>query len=328
MTQSEKIIAVVACCVLSVVASSFAQEVYPNKAVQILIPAPPGGTMDLISRIIAEKLREELGQPFVAVNKPGATGEISGVAVATAKPDGYNLLATGGPPLAYLHLAQPNVPYGLNDFGPVAAFAKYPLVILVNKELPVKSLGELAAYAKKNPGKLSYGNTGHGGGAHLAFELFKTRAMIPSGDLQSIPYNGVAPILTALLGNQLQAGIFAFSALVTKQIEAGTIRAMAVLSAKRFKFLPDIPTVVEAGFPELAFDYYLSFWAPAKTPAPVVSKLGDAIRKATEDKGVRGKIEQLYHEVEYLNSQDLRKYTDDGVSKWVPMIQKLNLTTK
>jgi len=327
MRREKKIIAVVICCIFMSVASSFAEEVFPSKPVQIIVPFAAGGSLDLISRILSEKMRESLGQPFLVVNKPGATGAIASGFVATSKPDGYNIYASSGAAFGYLHIMNPSFTHTLNDFSAVAAFARFPQVVVVQKDLPVKNFAELVAYAKKNSGSLSYCSTGYASGDHLSFENLKLAVGIPN-DIQHIPYAGVAPAITALLGNQVQIGMLPFSALIVKQVESGAIRALAVLSPKRFPVRPDIPTILEEGYPELVTLFYLSFWAPAKTPAPVVKKLEEATRKITEDKEIREKVEKMYHEVEFLNSQDLKKYAETQVQKWGVVIKKFNITIK
>jgi tripartite-type tricarboxylate transporter receptor subunit TctC len=307
--------------------SSWAQEGYPNKPIQIIVPFSAGGSLDFFCRLFSEKFRESLGQPVLVVNKPGATGAMASGYVATSKPDGYHLFASAGASFGYLHVMNPNFTYGLNDFSAISAFARFIQVVVVHKDLPVKTFAEFVAYAKKNSSTLSHGSTGFASGDHLAFELLKLAVNIPP-DIQHIPYPGVVPAMTALLGNQVQLGILPFSGLIVKQIDSGMIRALAVLSPKRSPFRPDIPTIVELGYPELVTSYYLSFWVPAKTPNFIVKKLEDATRRTTEDKGVREKIENMYHEVEFLNSHDLRKYAEEQVSKWGTLIKKLNINVK
>jgi tripartite-type tricarboxylate transporter receptor subunit TctC len=307
--------------------SSWAQEGYPNKPIQIIVPFAAGGSLDFFCRLLAEKFRENLSQPVLVVNKPGATGAMASGYVGTSKPDGYNLYASAGASFGYLHIMNPNFSYRLNDFTSIAAFARFLQVVVVHKDLPVKTFSEFVAYAKKNSGILSYCSTGYASGDHLAFELLKLVVNLPP-DIQHIPYPGVAPAMTALLGNQVQLGILPFSGLIVKQIDSGMIRALAVLSPKRSPFRPDIPSMVELGYPELVTSYYLSFWVTAKTPDAIVKKLEDTTQRATEDKEVQEKIEKMYHEVAFLNSKDLRKYAEEQVSKWGTLIKKLNITVK
>jgi len=322
-----KIIPMVIGLILLSGVSVFAQEGYPNKPIQMIIPYSAGGSLDIIGRMVADKVREDLGQPVLIVNKPGATGAIASSFVATSRPDGYTLYGAAGASFGFLHIMNPTFSYGLNDFSPIATFAKFPHVLIVNKDLPVKTLAEFVTYAKKNADTLSYGSSGYAGTDHLAFELLKLAVDMPS-EIKHIPYAGSAPAITAIAGNQVQAGILPFSALIGKQIESGMIRALAVLSPERSPFRPDIPTIVEGGVPSLAASTYLSCWAPVKTPASIIKKLEDTVRRATEDKTLRERIEKMYHEVEFLNPQVLRKYADSEVSKWGGIIKKLNITVK
>jgi tripartite-type tricarboxylate transporter receptor subunit TctC len=307
---------------------ALAQERYPEKRVEIILPHAAGGSNDIINRVLSEKLRGDTGQPFLVINKPGASGVIAANTVATSKADGYTIYGSAGASTGYLHLINLNFNRSFRDFAPVAAFGSFPQIIIVSKNLPVKSLPELAAYIRNNPGVLSYGGVGYGTSDHLAFEMFKSAANIPTEDVPLISYNGAAPTLTAVAGNQVPIGCLAYSAIIRKQIEAGNVRAVAVLSPKRYKFLPDVPTAVEEGYPELVVVNYFSHWVPAKTPAATIKQLEAAIKKATEDSQVREKIERMDVAAEFLNSQDLLKYTDDQVAKFESVIKKLNITAK
>lgn len=321
-----KMLAILVCCALVPVASAFAQENYPTRTIQIIDPMAAGGSLDLLARIYAEKMREYLGQPVLVVNKPGAGQALAISYAATSKPDGYTLYISSGVAFGYLRVMNPAFTYGLENFTPLAGIAKFPQVVVVSKDLPINSLADLIAYAKKNPETLSCASTGYASGDHLSFEAIKI-ALNLSG-VQHVPFNGVAPAITALAGGQVQMGVLPFSALIDKQVEAGNIRALVLLSSTPSPFRPSIPTVVQAGYPDLVTRFYLSFWAPAKTPAPIVKKLEDAIRKTTEDKGVRARVEQLYDEPDFLNPQDLEKYAESQVAKWGGLIKKLNITLK
>jgi tripartite-type tricarboxylate transporter receptor subunit TctC len=326
MEKSGKSLAIVLCCLLISVASSVAQENYPTKPIQIVGPFAAGGSLDLLSRIFSEKLRESLGQPVLVVPKPGANGAIAIEYVATSKPDGYNLYLSSGVSFGFLHVMNQNFSYGLKDFTPIAAVAKFPQVIVAKRDLPVNKFADLEGYAKKNPNTLSYASTGYSGGDHLSFESIKLALNLP--DIQHVPYSGVAPALAALAGGQIQLACLPFSALVTKQIEAGAIRPLALLSTNRSPFRKDIPTIVEEGYPQLATLFYLCYWAPAKTPPAIVKKLEDTFRKACEDKATRAKIEDLYDEVDFQNSQELLKYAETQIARWTAVIKKLNIVIK
>jgi tripartite-type tricarboxylate transporter receptor subunit TctC len=198
-------------------------------------------------------------------------------------------------------------------------------VFLAVSDLPVASLRELGAYARSNPKALSYGTTGAGSGGHLLFEFFKSQVNVPDDAMPAIHYAGIAPEITALAGKQIQAAIMPLSSIAAKQIDAGTIRALAVSAPARSIFRKEIPTVVEQGFADLAAKDYLTFWVTAKTPAAVVAKLAEATRAALQDGDVRKKIEDMYLEVEYLSGQDVRRQFELRAAQFGPLIKKLDI---
>jgi len=307
--------------------SSWAQEIYPNKPIQIVVPFAAGGSLDLISRVVAEKLREYLGQPVLIVNKPGGGQAIGASFVATSKPDGYTIYASSGSTFGFMHMLNANFTWGLKDFTPIAAVGSFPSVIVTRKEIPVKTLPELVTYIQNNPGSLTFGSTGFGGLNHLEFEMLK---LLVKGklDIPHVPYQGVAPALTALLGNQVQVCNLPFSSLV-KKYDSTSLRILAVSKPKRSPFLPDTPTTGEQGYPELdGNNYYLNYDAPAKTSGSVVAKLEAAFEKAMQDGELRKKIEQLDTQPEFMNPRDLQKWLESQVLRWEEVIKKANVVAK
>ncbi len=307
--------------------SSWAQEAYPSKPVQIIVPFAAGGSLDLLTRVVAEKLRESLGQPVLVINKPGGGQAIGASYVATSKPDGYTLYASSGATFGFMHMLNPSFTYGLKDFAPIAAIGSFPSVIVTRKEVPVKTLPELVAYIQKNPGALTFGSTGFGGLNHLEFEMLKL-SVKGKLDIQHVPYQGVAPAMTALLGNQVQVCNLPFSSLVKKH-DSTAIRILAVMRPKRSPFLPDTPTAGEQGFPELnGNNYYLNYNAPAKTPASIIARLETAFEKAMQDEELRKRIEQLDTQPEFVNSRDLQRWLEGQVLRWEQVIKKANIVAK
>ncbi len=307
--------------------SSWAQEGYPNRPIQIIVPFAAGGSLDLLTRVVAEKLRESLGQPVLVVNKPGGGQAIGASYVATSKPDGYTLYASSGATFGFMHMLKPNFTWGLKDFAPVAAIGSFPSVIVTRKEIAVKTVPELIAYIQKTPGTLSFGSTGFGGLNHLEFEMLKL-SVKGKLDIQHVPYQGVAPALTALLGNQVQVCTLPFSSLVKKH-DGTALRILAVMRPKRSPFLPDTPTTGEQGFPELdGNNYYLNYNAPAKTPASIITRLETAFEKAMQDGELRKRIEQLDTQPEYVNAQNLQKWLEGQVLRWEQVIKKANIVAK
>lgn len=314
------------CCLLLPGAASFAQEAFPTKPVQLIVHFPTGGVQDIVSRRLAEKFREDWGQPVLVINKPGANGVVAWQYLLTTKPDGYNVFAVAGEGLGFVQLMNSSISSRFVDqFTPVASYASYPLVFLVHKDLPVTNLRELAAHAKKNPQALSYGTTGVGSGGHFLFELFKSAAGVSEASLPAIHYAGIAPEITALVANQIQVAIMPLTSIAAAQIDAGSIRALAVTASNRSRFRKEIATVTEQGYPALVAKDYLSYWVTAKTPASVVRKLADATRSATENSEMRKKIEDLYLEVEYLDGPDVLKQFEIRASQFEPLIKKLNI---
>ena len=317
---------IVLCLLAWAAAPSFGQEPYPSRTVQLIVPFPPGGSQDIVNRRLAEKFREIWGQPVVVINRPGANGVVAWQALLSTKPDGYNILAPAGEGLGYVHLMNSSIgrPF-LEEFVPVSAYAHYPVVFLTNSDIPVGNLRELGAYAKSNPSALSYGTTGAGSGGHLLFEFFKAQVGVSDTAMPAIHYAGIAPEITALVGKQIQTAIMPLSSIAGKQIDAGTIRALAVSAPNRSIFRKEIPTVVEQGFLDLAARDYLSFWVIDKTPPAVVAKIADATRLALQDPDVRKKIEEMYLEPEFLGGADIRKQFELRSAQFGPLIKKLDI---
>lgn len=318
-----------ACFCTAAALPAAAQELFPSKAVQLIVPFPPGGALDIVSRRLAEKYREDWGHPVLVVNRPGANGVLAWQGLLSTKPDGYSVLAAGGQGLGYVHLLNPSVPGRfLEQFTEVAAFASYPLVFLVHRDVPVSNLRELAAHAAKHPKALGYGTTGAGSGGHLTFELFKSMAGVPDEALPAVHYAGIAPEITALAAGQIQAAIMPLTSIAAAQIDAGTIRALGVTSGNRSPFRKEIPTVVEQGFGGLAAKDYISHWVLARTPPAIVRKLAEAARGATEDPVTRKKIEALYLEAEFLDGPELRRRFESRATEFEPLLRRLNLRTQ
>jgi tripartite-type tricarboxylate transporter receptor subunit TctC len=331
MSKTKMILAPLLALALLSPTISWAQEEYPNKPIQIVVPFSAGGSLDLITRLVAEKLKDILGQPVLTINKPGGGQALGASFVATSKPDGYTLYASSGATFGFMHALNPSVTHTLADFAPIAAVGSFPSVVVIRSEIPVKTIKELVAYSQKHPGALTFGSTGFGGLNHLEFEMLKLlvrEKMNVTLDIQHVPYQGMAPALTALLGNQVQYCNLPYSKLV-KKYDGAALRIVAVCSPKRSPFLPDTPTAGEQGFPELDGNtYYLNYDAPAKTPAPVLAKLEAAFEKAMEDKELQDRIRQMDTQPDFLNAQELQKWLEGQVARWEQVIKKANIVTK
>jgi tripartite-type tricarboxylate transporter receptor subunit TctC len=308
---------------LLVASSGWATDEYPNKPIQLICPFPPGGPIDLSARVVSEKMGESLGQPVIVTNKPGGGTAVATGYVASSKPDGYTLFMSPAT-LVFLPLITPNLPFKVSDFTPIGRLVSFNFLMLVNKDVPVKTLPELGAYIKKSPGTLSYGGSTFGSTQHVIGELFKITAQL---DLQFIPFAGENPAITALLGNHIQVGILTI--FQWPHVKSNAVKAVAVLSAKRDPLLPQVPTAVEQGFPELSISAgYNLFLTPAKTPAPVVKKLEEALEKALQDKVVREKLGKMEFTVDFLDSRNTQLLLESEIKTWTPVVKKANIVVK
>ena len=247
-----------------------ASAAFPDRAIRIVVPYPPGGTTDLLARAIAPRLSERLHQPVMIENRPGAGGVIGAQLVMKSAPDGYTLLFGTVATHGILPALQKPAPYDpLKDFAPVTLVAYTPNVLLANPAVPVRNVAELLALAKAKPGTLNFGSTSQGGSPHMSGELLKTMAQI---DLQHVPYKGGGPMMIDLIGGQIQLGFDNLPSAIA-HVRSGTVRALAVTTAKRWPGAPDIPTLAEAGVPGYEASAWFGLLAPAATPKPVVDLL-------------------------------------------------------
>ena len=269
-------------------ATSGIAQTYPNKAVRVVIPFPPGGTLDVVGRMLGQKLSEQMGQPVVIENKPGASGVIGGETVARAPADGYTLLFS-----ASTHVTAPmtlkSVPYNVTqDFAPIALVAKAPLSVAINKNLPVTDIKSLIAYGKANPGKMTFAVGSIGSAGHLSTELLKRAGGL---DYLIVPYKGTAPAFQDLIGGQIDGFIDPILGSLQYH-KGGMLRVVAVTSAQRVPNLPDVPTVAET-IPGYEFYSWYGLWAPAKTAPALVQRLNAEVNKALAEMGPKLKEQGL-----------------------------------
>jgi tripartite-type tricarboxylate transporter receptor subunit TctC len=260
---------------LAIAATGSWADTWPSRPVKMIIPFPPGGTLDTVGRTLAEKLQQQLGQPFVVENRPGGNGIIGADVVSKSQPDGYTLLFNAST-FVSAPMTMKSVPYeATRDFAPVALVAKAPLSVAINKDLPVKDIKSLVAYAKANPNKMTFAVGSVGSAGHLATELLKKSAGI---DYTVVPYKGTAPAFQDLIGGQI-AGFIDPILGSLQYHKSGMLRVIAVTSAARAASLPDVPTVGES-IPGYEFYSWYGLWAPAKVPQDIVKKLNAEVNKA------------------------------------------------
>lgn len=264
-----------------------AADAFPSKPVRIVVPFTPGGSTDILARAIGQKLSELWGQPVVVENRPGAGGNVGVELVAKSAPDGYTIVMGHiGTFAANPSLYKP-LPYDpVKDFAPITLVANVPNVLVVGPSVQARTLGELIAHAKANPGKLDYGSGGNGSAAHLATEYFKLQTGV---SMQHVPYKGTAPAIADLLGGQIGLIITGAPPLMP-HLRSGKVRALAVLSPRRLAVLPDVPTVAESGYPGFAAVQWYGLFAPAGTPKDVVARINRDTIRALRDPGVAERL--------------------------------------
>jgi len=297
---------------------------YPWKPVRIVVPFAPGGGADLTARLVQPGLTERLGQPIVIDNRPASGGVVGAEIVAKAPPDGHTLLL-----MTSSHAASPAIykrlPYDvLKDFIPVTLAVSSPLAVVVHPSVPVKSMSELIAYAKANPNKLNYGSSGRGGPTHLAGEQLKSMAKIQIGH---VPYKGIGPALTAVLGNEVQVS-FGNLLSVQPHAAAGRLRTLAVTSLQRSQAMPDLPTVAESGLPGYEAAAWYGFVVPAGTPRPVVQRLGKEMMAILATPEVRKGILAQGADVVGNSPEEFAKFLRANVAQQAKVIREAGIVAE
>jgi Uncharacterized protein conserved in bacteria len=294
-----------------------AQAAYPERPVRIVVGFSAGGSTDVVARILAKELSEELGQSFVVENKPGGGSNIAASEVARAKPDGYTLLMVAVTSAINETLYR-NLDFSLvKDFAPVALGVKVPNVLVVNPSVPAKTVKELVDYAKANPGKLAFASSGSGTSIHMAGELFKIQAGV---DAMHVPYKGSAPAVTDLIGGQVH---FMFDNMPSAwpHVQAGKLRALAVTTSERSKSAPDLPTMAESGFKDFDVSSWFGLIAPAGTPADVVDKLNAAVQKALDKPEVQKRFTDLGAVWQHTTPAEFGAFIKSEVDQWRTVVQ-------
>lgn len=291
---------------------------FPERSVTLVVPFPPGGTTDVLARSIAEKMSRDLRQPVVVENRPGAGGNTGADLVAKAKPDGYTLMLSAAGPLAinqHLYARQSYNP--LRDFAPVSLVASVPIMLVAPPGRPYKTLGELIAFAKANPGRLSYGSQGNGTTSHLTMEMLKRQAGL---DIAHVPYRGSAPAATDLMGGQIDL-MFDNSPTTLPYVQAKRMQALAVASAKRVASMDTVPAMAETvkGFESTA---WFGIVAPAGTPDAVVAVLNKSIEQALKTPELKDKMAASGVDLIGGSPKDMARFMADESKKWADVIRQ------
>jgi tripartite-type tricarboxylate transporter receptor subunit TctC len=298
-------------------------QAYPNRPIKMVVPFPAGGPTDGMARIVADRLGAVLGQSIIIENKGGgAGGSIGAKFVATSDPDGYTILITPGGSLTTGPAVHANIGYDpVKVFVPVAQLIETPLIVAVHSDLPVKTLAEVVAYAKANPGKISWGSQGFGVAPHLLLELFKLEAGV---NIVHVPYRGTAPMLAAIVAGEVQIVADPMTT-VLPHIQSGRLRAIAIAGATRTPKLPGIPSVIEAGYPKLQSPFWLGVVAPAGTSPEIVSKLNAAFRESMNPPETRVRLETLGAEIKIGTPAEFEKMLADELALWTGIVKAANI---
>jgi tripartite-type tricarboxylate transporter receptor subunit TctC len=294
-----------------------AQSTYPSKPVRMLVPFAPGGPTDVIARVIATRLSERMGQPVVIENRPGASGNIAIVAVAKSAPDGYTLLFSSSNIVSNPPLFEKPPFDTLRDLAPITYAAVAPNVVFVHPSVPARNVAELVALMKAQPGKFSYGSPGAGTTPHVACEALKLAAGI---DLQHVPYNGAAPVVTAVIGNQVPVGCTAMPPTLP-HFKSGALRAIAVTSAKRSGMLADVPTLAESGYAEVIADNMQGVLAPAGTPREIIMRLQSDIARVLAEPETRQRLLSAGFDLHATTPEEFVKIITEESARYAKVIK-------
>ena len=287
-------------------------DIFPSKPLRIIVPAAPGGTTDIASRLLADKMATELGQNIVVENRAGAGGIIGVQALLAAAPDGYTLMMGNIGPNAINYALYRSLSYKPEDMTPITTVISNPNVLVVNPAVPAKTVGELVALAKAGPGKLSFASSGRGQSVHMSGELFRFKTGI---DIVHVPYKGTGPALIDLLAGQVSM-IFSSLPSTMGYIRSGRLRALAVTGKQRSPELPDVPTMVEAGYPDFEVTGWFGLFASAKTPRPVIDKIYRAAKSVLASSEIKARFAELGGTAGGEPPEQFRNYVMAEKQKW------------
>ena len=314
------LLAITAALVLPAVALA---QAWPSRPVTFVVPFPAGGNVDVLARSVAAELSEKLGQQFIVDNRAGAGGNIGGAAVAKAAPDGYTMLFGTPGPIATNKLMYKSLPYDPErDLAPVVLVASSPLIIVASPATPAKDLRELIAYAKANPGKINVGVPGNGTLGHITSVLLQQQT---GTSMVNVPYRGSAPLMSDLLGGQVDVGMD-FMSTYLPLVADGKLRALAVTSGKRARELPDVATVQEAGFAGFEATAWYAIAAPTGTAPDIVSKINAIVNGYLRSQTGRQQLDTLGMQAAGGTADDLKAYVAAELAKWGPIVKAANIS--
>ena len=296
--------------------ATFAQAAWPSKPIRWICPYAAGGPTDIVSRVVASELSKALGQPVIVDNRPGANANIGAELAAKSAPDGYTIFLGTGSSHGINSAIYPKLAYDpVKDFAPVALLTESMLFLIVNNDFPVRSVKELIAYAKANPGKISYASVGNGSAHHLAMEWFKLRT---GTFMVHIPYRGSAPAVQDLIGGRVQV---MFDASAAPQIRAGTVRGLATASTRRWPQLPDLPSLAEVGMPDFHVGGWFGMFVPVGTPRAIIDRLATEAQKIMALPEVRQRVAAMGLNVFSGGPDETARWVAGEMRKWPPVVK-------
>jgi tripartite-type tricarboxylate transporter receptor subunit TctC len=297
-------------------------QAYPTRTVTLVVPSAAGGGTDTIARLIGDQLSKQLGQGFVVENRTGAGMLVGTVAVAKAAPDGYTLLVGLNGNMTVNPSLFAKLPYDpVADFVPVAMLATYPFLAVVNNDLPAKSIKELIALLKSQPGKIDYASAGNGTGQHLAPELFK---MMTGTDMAHVAYRGAQPAYLDVISGRVPV-FFDNMSTAMSLAKNGKVRALAITSRKRSELMPELPTIEEAGVPGYEYHTWFGLWAPKGTPRPIVEKLNAEVTKALADPSIQQRIAATAGVPSDMALKDIEPFMTAEIAKWAEVVKRAGI---
>jgi len=300
---------------------AFAQS-YPSKPIRLIVPYPPGGSVDLVGRTVARKLTDYLAQPVVIDNQGGAGARL-GVELASKSPaDGYTLVVATVTSMSMAVNMFPKLPYDpVKSFAPISLLTRAPGLLTVNDSVQVKSLKEFIELLKSKPGQINYSSLGNGSIQHFTGEYFQA---LTGTQMLHVPYQGAGPELIAILGNQVQVGFEVLSSFQLQNYQSGKLKALVVASKDRIPALPQVPTSAEAGLPGFEFSSWFSLMAPVGTPPQIIKKLNEETRKALQDREVLEVITQQGQEASGNTPEEMAAFLDADIAKWAKVVKSTN----
>jgi tripartite-type tricarboxylate transporter receptor subunit TctC len=301
--------------------ASRAQQAYPSRAISWVVGFPPGGGADGVTRLVAAKLSQNLGQPVIVENRPGASSIIAAQYVANAAPDGYTILTGEQGALVFNTALYSKLPYDPKDLAPVSDMIRAPLVLVVNPGFPAKDLKGFIELVKQQPGKFNYGSPGRGIAHNLAMEALKARAGL---NIVDVHYKGIAPAAQDLIAGQIAISVID-TVIVLPHLRSGKMRALATFSDKRLSVTPDVPSLAELGYPDMDIAPIVGVVAPRNTPKDIVNKLSAEVQRAVRDPDVSAKLTGLGLEIIADTPEQFAAFLDAEGRRWLPFIQKLGI---